>query len=277
MSSSEKLKPRDSTKPSSYYLKVATVYRRAIAAAIKLESPAVLNTIADYYLRVARALYSAGVSTRECKSELAKAAQYFMEHLSASQEHPLHGIPNMGSYLENMGAACLTGTIGPCMQRLRTMRVENLLPWQASILSLIGAAFEGKDKLVGALDVAGAPSEYGPRFTDLFLAVVRKDRERFGPALGTYLTQVWGPPLDRSAKYDLDTKPPSYTGKWAFFLAALCSVMHEVPSLPRRAMEYVPVDLVEVDRGTDPQGNESTKTRGGTRRTSAARRSPGPR
>src|SRR5215510_3285350 len=253
-------RPRDTTRPTQYYLKVSELYRRAAAAAIKLDSPAVLNTIADYDLRVARALYSAGAPPQNCRAELAKAAKYFIGHLAASREHPIKGIPNMVSYLENMSAACLTGTIEPCVQRLNAMRVESILPWQASVLSLIGGVFEGKDRLSAEPDLKGAPPEYGPRFAELFLAAMRKDHTEFASKLEAYLTQVWGPPMDRGAKYDLTSKPPSYTGKWAFFSAALCAVMHQSPSLGRKAMEYAPLDLVEVDRtSAQPKGAKPTE------------------
>ena len=253
---SEKIQPRDPNKPAAYFKKVAYLYQRAIEAAIKLQSTAVLNTIADYYLRVARALYSAGASTPNCKTELANAAQYFTCHLSASKDQPLHGIPNMVSYLENMSAACLAGTIQTCVQELNTACIEIVLPWEEAILTLISTVYEGKGTLTKKLDMNGAPPEYGSQFTDLFLTVMHKDHNSFPKKLEKYLTKVWAPPRDRDAKHDLISKPPSYTGNWALFAASLCKVMGEVPTLSPKAIKYVPVDLIDVaDSGDVPYGD----------------------
>jgi hypothetical protein len=76
---------------------------------------------------------------------------------------------------------------------------------------------------------------------------MRKERREFGKKLDTYLTKTWGPGADRIAKEDLNSKPSAYVGKWVFFAAALCKVMSEVPTLSSKAMEYVPIDLVDID------------------------------
>jgi hypothetical protein len=244
--------PRDPAKTPAYFMKVARLYRGAIAAAIKLDSSAVLTTIADYHLHVARALYSAGAPINECVSELASAAEFFERDLAANAESPLSGISNLAPYLEYLSAARLSDRFERFEKRLRNAPMTGVPAWQQSVLSLTVAAFGSQTKLATPLAKNGADPMFGPRFTDVFLAVLERDHSGFPGKLELYLTKDWGPRLDRGAKEDMSSTPASYTGKWLFFSAALCAVMGDVPALSAKAMQYVPVELIELDKPTRP-------------------------
>jgi hypothetical protein len=236
--------PRDPAKPASYYLKTARLYDREILGAIKLNSSAVLQFIADRHLRVARALYSAGAAISDCQVHLAAASDYFIKFLSESLKRPIAGIPDTESYVENISAAYLTGSVRPCVQAFRAARIQNVPRWQGAVLSLVAAVLKGDDELPEDFDVQGAPAEWAPRFTDMFVAALRRDHRAFPNALETYIRQYWAPSADRAARGDLKARPPCYVGRWAFHTAALCKLMGGVPPLSKKVLQYVPAELV---------------------------------
>lgn len=234
---------RDPAKPASHFSKVAGLYRQQITAAMTLNSHAVLGHIADTHVRAARALYSAGAPVAECLVQLAGAASFFTQDMAASRTHPHPGLPNIEFFIESLGAACLCDDIVSCTQAFRTANIQNVPAWQQSVLALVVTVFEGKTTLPQGFDLQGAPSEWAPLFTDMFLVVMRKDHAAFPEALEAYFRERWGPSADRVARRDIAAKPSPYVGKWAFHSAALCKLMGGVPPLSKKVLQYVPAEL----------------------------------
>jgi hypothetical protein len=79
----------------------------------------------------------------------------------------------------------------------------------------------------------------------LLKAISDCDKATFASALDAYLAKGWGPPAEKLAKYALKETTPRYCGKWCFLSAAVCSIMDFMPELSKKALQYVPVDLIQ--------------------------------
>lgn len=235
--------PRDAAKPAAHYVKLAGLYRKEIDAAIKLNAPAVLRSIADTHLRVARALYSSGAAAADCLAQLHGAGDFFTRDLLASQTTPIAGVPNIESYIENFSAATLAGNLAPCLEAFKRARIVDFSLWQRSLLSLVTGALVGRSERPETFDLRGAPQEWVPGFSDMVRAACKGNADAFASALNAFLKEQWGPSADRVAKADLATRPSQYIGTWAFHTAALCKVWRYVPVLSKKAKQYVPIDL----------------------------------
>lgn len=249
--SSARTELRDAAKPASHYTKLAGLYEKEIAHSIAMKSRQLTRFIADRELRVVRALYSGGAPLSECLTHLTAAGDHFTQFLTDSRGEAIEGIPDVESFIENMSAVFLCGAGSACERAFRAAQIDNVRPWQSSVLSLVAAVLDGKTSIPHPLDLQGTPKDWAPLFTDMFQTVLRRDHDAFPAALKAYFAKSWGPSADRAARGDLKAKPCCYVGKWAFHAAALCKLMGGAPPLSQKLLQYVPVELVTaaVPRG----------------------------
>jgi len=236
--------PRDPAKPSHYFMRLADVVKREVEKALKADPDPTLFYFAKRHLRIAFALYSAGVPAKDCRPYLAAAADHFIAMLTASQREPLGGIPNMHPFLDSLSAAALSDRIDPCLGALRTAHIIDVKPWQSALLGLFSDAVQATKSSIN-IDLSGAPPVFGPTLGAVLDAVRLRDAETFKTSLQSYLVKQWAPAADRAARDDLKTTPVDYVGKWALHATAACRLMGGVPQLSAKALQYVMVDLVD--------------------------------
>lgn len=94
-------------------------------------------------------------------------------------------------------------------------------------------------KLAGVKGLSGGWATLPPLLT----AATGRSSE-FGPLLEAFLTELWGPMMEKWARGALKAEEPKYCGKWSFLAGALCDRAGGIPELAPALRLYVPVDLV---------------------------------
>lgn len=210
------------------------------------KGPALFAQVAEYYVRIARATYSAGKSAKECKNHLESSAKYQLRFFRETLAGKMNGIGDFERYLEWFAASDLTGNAQQVVNAFRSLSVSGTRPWQDSLIKQLGAVFSGEPVVWAKKqsEEVRAVKEYAA-LPSLFQAVSDGNVNELGTALEAFLTTSWGPLADRRAKGDLKLPYPAYAGKWSFFSAAICRRIGQVPQLSKKAKEYVPADVLE--------------------------------
>jgi hypothetical protein len=241
----DSVRERDTAKPAPHYLAYIARMEKQVELAVKGDNPGAFVPAGDYCLRMGRAAYSAGKPVKDCRVYLKRSADYQIRFYAEGVQSKLTGLWAIDEYLEAFSAAYLVRNADEVIAAFERVKPDHMHPWDRALMgSLVGVLLglpipsdeEGEAAAARMKEYASLPG--------LFHAVQRRDIPAFTESLETYATKSWGPPADRVAKKALNQPYPDYSGKWSFFSAAMCSVMGSVPSLSKKALQYVPVDLV---------------------------------
>jgi hypothetical protein len=239
--------PRDPAKPAAYYHEFVAREQQAMRDYTQYSNPVLLASVAPKCVRIGVALYSAGAKTSECREWFGEAAAYQQRFLADGKQFKLAGPGTIDDYLELYSAAFLAGTSDSLIDTLqRCTYTETTHPAKTRLLMQFCDLLKRKPVDSNASEVAELRSikKEWASLPVLFSAVSTKSISDAASALDDYLTNSWGPPIEKWAKKALKSGNPDYCGRWSVFSAAACSILGTVPDLGKKAAPYVPVDLV---------------------------------
>jgi hypothetical protein len=238
---------RDPAKPIEHYQASIALLELRIQSALKSGAPVMFRSIADYYLRICRAAYSAGYDVTESMTYLAEAAKFQIRFFTEAIKPKLLGLDQIEEYLEGFSGAYLVGQAVPVIDAFERVKPDNLTLWEKGIMDQFCSVLTGKAivQRKEENDLIKKMKEYA-NLPALFKSISDRDSVTFAQALDGFLMTSWGPSADRAAKHDLKSEHPIYTGKWSIFSAAMCRIIACVPDLSKKAAQYVPIELVKV-------------------------------
>ncbi len=240
---------RDPAKPIEHYQACIALLQLRIQNALKTGAPVMFKSIADYYVRISRAAYSAGYDVTECMTYLGEAAKFKIRFFTEAIKPKLLGLDQIEEYLESFSGAYFVGQAVPVIDAFERVKPDNLTLWEKGIMDQLCSVLTGKAivQRKEETDLIKKMKEYGT-LPALFKSIGDHDPVSFAQALDAFLTTSWGPSADRVARHDLKSEHPIYTGKWSIFSAAMCRIMDSAPDLSKKALQYVPIDLVKVSK-----------------------------
>jgi hypothetical protein len=236
---------RDPIRPEEYYERAISDARQRIAGARSLNQTVLLIASVPRYLIIARALYSLGRDKETVQSDLANMVDLYLEFL-AGQDYRLPGISDVELYNELIGAALLSGKRDELFGAFgRSVLTGPPAGMEACLLDQACRGFGGRgpsgcDQPPGKTRLHKSLSTLPP----LLDTIESHDTDAFQKALVDYLLQGWGPSVEKGAKDALRHTYPFYGGRWSIFGAASCRFMEVVPDIPKKAQNYVPIDLI---------------------------------
>ncbi len=256
MGAADATEPRDPARPAEYYERFAAAEEKTIARYRDGGRPRLFTHLPPLYVRLAAALYSAGASPPDVRQALAGAAEYEERYIREGREYHDDAYREMEEYLEICGAALLSGQ-GPALAQafLATTFEEPPLPGHELIMRQLCALMQGTAmppspaRLAGVKGLSGGWATLPPLLT----STAGRSSE-FGPSLEAFLSELWGPMMEKWARGALKAEEPKYCGKWSFLAGALCDRVGVIPELTPAARWYVPADLVGASGGrSDPR------------------------
>lgn len=235
---------RDPAKPREYYVAYMALLQQYLDSH-STDKPSLYWLVSDYSLRFSRAAYSAGEPTETCRHHLRQTAEYWLRFLTEGTGGKLNGLADIEEYLERLAAAELAGMASDVVAAFRSLQIEGTQDWQKSLVLQACAAMVGEPPAQRKPDLEriGQIKQYAD-LPALFRALGNHDVEGSAAALDSFLSKSWGPAADRAGRGDLKLPYPAYAGKWSMLSAAVCRRIGTIPSLSKKAMQYVPVDLV---------------------------------
>jgi hypothetical protein len=270
------LLPRNHDKPAEYFMKLAALEQKVVRSVQRMKEQDRPISVVASNLVVAKALYSAGASSRECLTHVRNAADALQAKFKWSVQTPIKGIPNIGIYIEGMSSARLVDRHVEVVKAYRDAKFVVIDDWERSLLDSLASAFVPDSaypspKAAAATLPVDAPAEYRTRFVILTNAVRDGDAARFDAALDEYLVKEWGPVADPRARRDVDSKRVEYSGKWTFVGVAMCRAMFHLPKLSSKALEYTPVELFNPSESSVAR-DDGSSTAAPVRKTATARK-----
>jgi hypothetical protein len=242
---SARVQARDPAKPPEYYLAYISRMEKTLDLALQSGNPAMFTVAADYCLRMARAAYSAGSPLSECMTYLMRGTEFQFRYFDEGVGSNLSNLRQIDEYLEAFSAAYLVGAAERVIAAFERVKPTSLRIWERALMGALEAVLLGR--AIPADEEGFAAAAKMKEFSTLpalFNAVERRDKTAFAESLEAFATKTWGPPADRVAKNSLKQTYPDYSGKWSFFCAAMCRVMGGVPAVSKKALQYIPVELV---------------------------------
>jgi hypothetical protein len=238
--------PRDSAKTFEYYQEAIQLHKQQAENAMAKNNRLLFPAISRYCTRLARASYSAGLPVAECLDWLARAAEYELRYMKESPEPEWAPQNELDDVTEHYAAAYLTGRSNEVVKTFFATKMGKMSTWETSFMNMVSAVFAAKPTDMGAAELkALAKNEKSlAALPGLLKSVSARDEESFPAAFELYLSNGWGPSADAAARKDLKSKYAIYMGKWCFLSAALCRMMGGVPKLSKKAVQYVPLELV---------------------------------
>ena len=239
---------RDPAKTPAYYRAYIARMEEQLDLEISTGNPVAFLTGGDYCIRMGRAAYSAGGPVSDCRAYLKRSAGFQVRYYTEGVKSKLTSLWQIEEYLEGFSAAYLAGDSAEVISSFNRVKPDRMHSWDRALLGALETLLLGRPGTPDeeGTSAAGKIREFAS-LPGLFDAVERRDMTAFTDSLENYATKSWGPPADRVAKKALSQVHPNHSGKWSFFCAAICSVMGGVPRLSKKALQYVPVELVARD------------------------------
>jgi len=244
-SSADSNDPRDPARSTDNYLAYVARMEKHVDLLMQSGNPAVSVVAGDYCVRMGRAVYSAGAPASECRRYLKRSADHQLRYFAEGAGPRLSDLRQCDDYLEEFCAAYLAGSANEVLSAFEHVKPAHMQPWERVLLGALQCVLQGRAVIMNEQDVAitEKTKEFAP-LPGLFDAIGQRDQAAFAAALETYALKIWGPPAESVARKALGEAGANYTGKWSFFCAAMCAVMGGVPRLSKKALQYVPVDLL---------------------------------
>ena len=240
--------PRDETLTSASYRGLIKRYEGRLRHALSLGVPTLFDSAAKYALEIAAAMYSAGAPVPDCRRRLDEMATYDFRYIAEGRKYTFVGIGEVTNrFLERFPAAHLVGRGGELVAAHRRCAFEQPPPpWEATLVDPVCAALAGDpvDVTADAEATIREAVKYYAVVPRLCKTVADRDAAAFASTLEEYLSDGWGPLIEKRTKIVLKEKPHDYSGKWSFLAAALCRIMGGIPTISKKTEKYIPFDLV---------------------------------
>jgi hypothetical protein len=241
---------RDPIKSPDYYLAFIARMEEQLHLNVKTGSPAVFFVAADYCILMARAAYSAGNLASECRAYLKRSADYQIRFYTEGVQSKLASLFQTEEYLEGFSAAYIAGAAKEVISAFESVKPDHMHPWERTLIGSLESVLLGKNITHDEEGkIAVARMKQFASLPNLFHATECRDMTMFTDALENYAAKNWGPMVDRRTKSALQQTYPDYAGKWSFLSAVMCDVMGDTPNLSKKALQYIPVELIRQFKG----------------------------
>jgi hypothetical protein len=175
-------------------------------------------------------------------------ATYDFRYIAEGRKYKFGGIGEIDNrFLERFPAAQLVDRADELVAAHRRCTFECApMPWEEALVTPVCAALAGDPVEVpsGAEATIRKAVKYYAVVPRLCKTVADRDAAAFASTLEEYLSDGWGPLIEKRTKIVLKEKPHDYSGKWSFLAAALCRIMGGIPTISKKTEKYIPFDLV---------------------------------